>query len=491
MGCWQGYGKKYCFYVTSFVIIVLGIIITAVWSYLFNSILKSELALSTTSRAYGMWLETPIPMYFDIHLYNWTNSKEVVDSGWKVKPHFEECGPYVYIEKHFRKNLVWHDNGTITYHNMREWYFQPELSKGSLSDNITNLNVIATTMAYVVRNYGYLPQKVISFLLSEKEKTIAITRTADEWLYAGIDDEILQLVGKLNISGINLPFDKFGWFYKRNGSETYDGLFNIFTGQTDLSKLGMMDLWNQEPASEYYDSYCASINGSSGEIWPPIGNAKKIHIFSPDICSTMEMEYIDSEVYVEGMKGRQFIATADIFDNGTRLPDYKCFNVGDSLPSGVRNVSRCRFGAPAFISFPHFYLADPAYRENITGMHPNPDAHNFTMSLEPTTGVPLNVKAQLQINIYVQPLKYVKMFKDVKHTMFPMLWFRQTATMTDDLAGQIKLLLKVPDICQYTGYGLIGLGTLLFCVCLALTIRRAWPHSDQQPLLAAQSTQSL
>ena len=35
----------------------------------------------------------------------------------------------------------------------------------------------------------------------------------------------------------NIPFDRFGWFYDRNGSESYDGVFEMFTGEDDIYKV--------------------------------------------------------------------------------------------------------------------------------------------------------------------------------------------------------------------------------------------------------------
>ena len=35
----------------------------------------------------------------------------------------------------------------------------------------------------------------------------------------------------------NLPWDRFGWFYGRNGSDVSDGLLEVFTGQDDVSKV--------------------------------------------------------------------------------------------------------------------------------------------------------------------------------------------------------------------------------------------------------------
>lgn len=59
------------------------------------------------------------------------------------------------------------------------------------------------------------------------------------------------------------------------------------------------------------------------------------------------------------------------------------FCSGDCVPSGLFNVSSCRFGAPVFMSFPHFYSADPFYREQVGGMNPDKDKHEFFVALEP------------------------------------------------------------------------------------------------------------
>jgi hypothetical protein len=55
------------------------------------------------------------------------------------------------------------------------------------------------------------------------------------------------------------------------------------------------------------------------------------------------------------------------------------------MPSGVRSISKCRFGAPAFVSFPHFYEADPSYLQNINGLSPEQDLHEFYVAVEPVS----------------------------------------------------------------------------------------------------------
>lgn len=90
-----------------------------------------------------MWRETPIPMYMQFYLWNFTNADEVEKSKWEIKPKLEQCGPYVYYEHHIRENVTYNDNNnTLTYKTRRVWHFKPEMSNGTLADKITTINPI-------------------------------------------------------------------------------------------------------------------------------------------------------------------------------------------------------------------------------------------------------------------------------------------------------------------------------------------------------------
>jgi hypothetical protein len=39
-------------------------------------------------------------------------------------------------------DIVWNPNHTVTYRQVRRWYFDHENSNGSLNDNVTLLNVV-------------------------------------------------------------------------------------------------------------------------------------------------------------------------------------------------------------------------------------------------------------------------------------------------------------------------------------------------------------
>ena len=60
-----------------------------------------------------------------------------------------------------------------------------------------------------------------------------------------------------------------------------------------------------------------------------------------------------------------------------------CFCNGECTPMGLMNATACRYGAPAFVSLPHFFKADPILRNQVEGMNPNAEEHSFYMTIEP------------------------------------------------------------------------------------------------------------
>lgn len=49
-------------------------------------------------------------------------------------------------------------------------------------------------------------------------------------------------------------------------------------------------------------------------------------------------------------------------------------------------------------------MGDESYVKAVSGLKPNQSLHEFSISLEPKTGVPLDIDAKLQINTYIQPI---------------------------------------------------------------------------------------
>lgn len=113
-----------------------------------------------------------------------------------------------------------------------------------------------------------------------------ITKTTGELLFEGYSDPILTMAIKLpNLAQTKIPADKFGWFYARNGSAEYEGVFNMETGEDDISRLGRLRQWNYDTRTNFFEAECGQVNGSAGELFPPGQTRDKaVEMFSADLC---------------------------------------------------------------------------------------------------------------------------------------------------------------------------------------------------------------
>lgn len=112
-------------------------------------------------------------------------------------------------------------------------------------------------------------------------------------------------------------------------------------------------------------------------------------------------------------------------------------------------------------------------------------------------GIPLSIRAAMQINLFIRPYSGISEFKDVPTMMVPMLWFRQRAELTPELADQARLAVNLPSYGVWFAYGLLGVGVLIAIstvFCFIFRFNRA-EDSDgmDQPIIqdereAAEST---
>ncbi|XP_043270801.1 protein croquemort-like [Venturia canescens] len=496
----------------SITLAIIGLIFVAIGTTLsftgpmiFRSILSRELPLSPDSRSFEIWRDTTdIPVNIEFFFFNWTNPKELKTPG--KKPNLVQVGPYAFVEKRQKVNITFHpENNTVSYLQRRTWHFDPDRSNGSLHDKIVQLNVVAVSAAHKIRYWAYFFQNSLSYMLNSLAG-IHVVKTVDELLFTGYKDSIIDM-GQFAPEDEEIPpYDRFGWFYLRNGSTAFDGLYNMGTGQDDLSNLGMTKNWNYKDTTKYYKSPCNAVEGSAGEFFPPFRNKDEITIFSADMCRPLTYEYVQS-VQHQGIPGYRYAlgekslsnetwrkypheqakyietttTTEDFFavDGRTEAssasdkdPDLintgHCFCNGECSPMGLINVTACRYGAPGFISLPHFYKADPILRDQVNGLNPNADQHSFYMTLEPTTGIPIDVAARLQVNILLQPSLTIALFKDVPKIYFPMFWFNLRSGTTEELASSLRQLLMLPDIGSYCSAVMVAIGSLMLVIAAAL-----------------------
>lgn len=351
-------------------------------------------------------------MYLDIYLYNYDNPEDLGSPD--IKPHFTEKGPYSFQEIQSRVGIVWHDNATVSFNTTKTWHFNAERSIGSLDDTVTNINTIAATIASVTKVYPMFAP-VMTALFDQKGVEFIITKTIREFIFDGYGDPVLDFLEEYkeffppNLPIPDIPFIKFGWFVDRNNSAEADGRFTIFTGADDIKNLGMMNLWNHETKTSFFSDECSDVHGSTGILWPPLELGKDVSMFATDLCRAITFKF-DGKEKRHGISGGKWIGDEQMFDNGEKYPEQKCSCTADeefcpSMPTGVANMSDCKFGAPAFVSYPHFYLADESFIDATEGIpKPNREDDEIFIILEPITGIPLHVRAQFQINVWIESI---------------------------------------------------------------------------------------
>ena len=202
------------------------------------------------------------------------------------------------------------------------------------------------------------------------------------------------------------------------------------------------------------------MRGSADGLFPP-GMSKTsdiIAIFSTDLCRwplpcslsyhkifTRSLRFKKKEeLDYLGIGAIKYQLEEESFANGTVCPENTCF--GNNLRTGVQNVTQCKVKSPAFVSRPHFHLADPYYAEQFQyGVHPDPNLHESFFWLEPQSSIPIKVEMRLQLNILLQSVPGMEyLFKDLQQVMFPVVWFDSVAAVPEEMAGSLRLLISLP-----------------------------------------------
>lgn len=477
--------------------LLVGIILITTDTQIFGWVYRHELVLSPSSASLPMWRDLPAPLTAKMFLFNVTNAHQVVKEG--ATPHVEELGPYTFYEYHHKTNIVWNENNTITYMQNRTWVFAPELSEGDLNDVVTVVNPVAAAVGDMLRTKA--PKSTLwlidGFLNAQNEQAF-VTHTANEIIFRGFDDPLLKTMNSLKsfMKGV-VPdgafTDKFGFFYKRNGSTSADGVYNMYTGEDNVAKMGEVHAWNYS-THHFFPGQCGRVQGSAGEFYPPGINKTYIQMYSSDLCRAVKFEYESSE-YSQGIPAYKFVGKKSLFANGTDNPENACFNPASvSLPSGVFNASACRFGAPVFISQPHFHMADPYYRTLVTGLEPNTSKHQTYLMVEPESGIPVDVAARFQINVLIDKVPGITMFANTSRSFVPIMWFEDSMATPSNMVIKMKLMAYMKDIIYGIGWAIFGLGlitVILFAVALAVKRRKRDRREDTCPILAESENENV
>ncbi|KAG8256131.1 protein croquemort-like isoform X1 [Homalodisca vitripennis] len=261
-------------------------------------------------------------------------------------------------------------------------------------------------------------------------------------------------------------------------SLTADGVFTMGSGLGNIDDLGLMTAWNYRNRS-VYPGECGRIHGTYGEEFPPNSVYQSdITLYANDLCSVLNLKRQKASS-VRGIPSVLFAGGPDVFSNETTC---YCRNSSNCPASGVRDLSLCN-GSPAMVSWPHFYLADPSYRKAVVGMNPDAEHHQFYMDMAEVTSVPLAVRGRMQLNILMQTVPDIDMFKNISWTVMPMMWFSQEADLTPELASQMGVLVGLVNWGRWVLLGGGVVGVLLVLLGLVLHFRGTLRTNDDDRLL--------
>lgn len=174
--------------------------------------------------------------------------------------------------------------------------------------------------------------------------------------------------------------------FQRNGTLWADGIFNAFTGEDDANKIGKINTWNGKTQTQY-QGRCGEIRGSASGFFHPNLESDTVELYSHPVCRTLTYTTHGDIVFVENMPGIVYELPVSTFANESIYPQNWCFE--NNLPSGVLNATYCKEDkSPLFISFPHFYGADPYFISKFdpkSDFRPSKEKHGSRMVLLPVS----------------------------------------------------------------------------------------------------------
>jgi hypothetical protein len=135
----------------------------------------------------------------------------------------------------------------VTYKQVRTFQFVAAESNGSLDDIFVLLNIPAATVGATAKRLPKITRGLMNVGLKLIKEPLFVQKTAREILFDGYEDPLLNAAEFIHKFNVPIPgiMDKFGFYYGRNGSDWWDGVFNMFTGSNNLHRLGEIATWCQ------------------------------------------------------------------------------------------------------------------------------------------------------------------------------------------------------------------------------------------------------
>ncbi|XP_004602196.2 platelet glycoprotein 4 [Sorex araneus] len=455
------------------VLAVFGGVLMPVGDMLVKKTVAKEVVLEEGTIAFQNWVKTGTTVYRQFWIYDVQNPEEVIVNSSRIK--VKQRGPYTYKVRYLAKENITHDteHHKVSFVQPNGAIFEPSLSVGTENDTYTVLNLAVGVIPHLYPNA--FVQSVLNSLIKKSKSAMFQRRSVKELLW-GYKDPFLSLVP--------YPVDTtVGLLYPYNN--TVDGVYKVFNGKDDVSKVGIIDTYKEKKNLTFWESYCDLINGTDAASFPPFLEPDRVlQFFSSDICRSIYAIF-EEKIDLKGIEVFRYVLPAKAFASPAENPENICFCTekvisNNCTASGVLDISKCKHGKPVYISLPHFLYASSDVSSNVEGLNPHEQEHRTYLDVEPTTGFTLQFAKRLQINILVKPAKKIEALKNLKHNYYvPILWLNETGTIGDEKAemfrnkvtGKIKLLGMVEMILLSVGVIMFVAFMISYCACRSKTVK--------------------
>ncbi|XP_017886881.1 scavenger receptor class B member 1 [Ceratina calcarata] len=452
--------------------LVIGIILSSLpWM---DYLILKQLRLWNGSLAFQYWQKPGVVRLTKVYIFNVTNADNFLH--YNEKPKLQEVGPFVYKEDMEKVNIVFHDNGTVSYQHKKILNFVPELSKDK-DLRVIVPNIPLLTLSTQSKSLPRIITVGLSMFLSGMKMKPFVPVTAQELVF-GYNDPLVSIAHRF-FPKTRRPMSKMGLLVGRNG--TLNEVSTIFTGHTDMREFGLINRLNGLDRLQYWpNAPCNSIRASEGSFFPPRDQtgADIIHVWDKDLCRTLPLKY-RGPTEKSGIKADLYTPPEGVFGRPKgNATENECFCSDDmsTCPSdGLQNISPCQYSAPVYISFPHFYKADPNLLNAVHGLKPNVDIHETYFKIQPKLGVPLEGKVRIQLNLKVERQPQIGVVSSFPDIMFPIMWVEEgIEELTPSIRRWVYLATTFSDAAApCTSYGMILVGIIIITVVLVKVYNNA------------------
>ncbi|XP_023331176.1 scavenger receptor class B member 1 [Eurytemora carolleeae] len=489
-----------------FVFIVGGVISALLMRPYVHNQIEENLVLAENGKAFHGWKDPPVTPILKIYFFNLTNSVEFLNG---AKPIVNKVGPYVYLQEIHKTNVSFHDEGEkVTFSDNKTYYFSPDLSTGSETDQLIlpNLPLLGaikkfgndlTTLSLFLsmlrsKTFGidkgpFLNLNVREYLwgypsliLSIAENQACESSRVEEFQGRGFEDDwdnwddeeedekeedVRSKAGveeNCRIDPLNL--NKFGLFLNTNG--TVRNQRTVHTGKNDLRLKGMYSsIGGESRISSWSNESCNLLDGRDpGTLTVDLKKDEPLGLYFQSLCRRINFRYMKT-IQHYGIDAYRFSPVEETFNSGSESGSNSCYcSRPPCPPSGVFDLSQgCKENSPVLMSWPHFLYGDLELREGVDGIPP-PDRENdsFQMELEPKWGTTLAIRARFQMNVFISNSGYSEFSKIKKGVYLPFLILDEGIPGPNQyVLSKVKMLMGLEDTVQsFTAVGGILLGLL-------------------------------